>query len=556
MLRCLLRKDDWMTTIDLKDAFLSVPIQAEHRKLLRFQWKETLYEFQCLPFGLSSAPCVFTKLLRPVMAVLRRQGIRCMVFIDDLLILHQSETELTQITLEVVTMLLQLGFRVNYQKSALVPSRRREFLGFTIHSATLTLSLPQEKLDKIIAECSKALSNANNLSVRQLARLIGRMSAATQAILPAPLFYRRLQRLKNAAFRRTQSYDAILTLDQAARDDLQWWLKEVRSWNGKPVHPGPPQLTLESDASLLGWGARLSESATGGLWSQTERKLHINVLEMLAGTFAVKTFARSQSNIHVRLRMDNTAAVAYVNHMGGTRSSRLAEAARDLWMWCLDRGMTLSAAYLPGEQNSTADRYSRTMAGSAEWRLDPVIFQQVASRFTPITVDLFATRINAQLPHYVSWQPDPFAMAVDAFHISWADLQAYAFPPFCLLGRCLQKIVREQATIVLIAPLWAHQPWYPALLEALVDIPLLLPLSDSLLTDPFGQVHPLMASNSLRLAAWKVSGRNSLQRGFRSRLSASSPLAGVRAPTMHTSLPGTSGNAGVLGGLSIPFQLL
>ena len=60
MFRSLLQSGDWMVTIDLKDAFLLVPIVEQHRKLLRFQWREALYEFQCLPFGLMSAPRVFT----------------------------------------------------------------------------------------------------------------------------------------------------------------------------------------------------------------------------------------------------------------------------------------------------------------------------------------------------------------------------------------------------------------------------------------------------------------------------------------------------------------
>ena len=125
MVRSLLRKDGWMTTIDHKDAFLSVPIQADHRKFLHFQWKGALYEFQCLLFGLTSAPRVFTKLLRPVMAVLRRQGIRCMTFIDDLLLLHPSREELKKITAEVVTMFLQLGFLINQKKSGLIPLREQ-----------------------------------------------------------------------------------------------------------------------------------------------------------------------------------------------------------------------------------------------------------------------------------------------------------------------------------------------------------------------------------------------------------------------------------------------
>ena len=74
MIRDLLREADWMASIDLKDAYLSIAIWEEHRKYLRFLWENTMYEFQCLPFGLSSAPRVFTKLLKPVLARLRHQG--------------------------------------------------------------------------------------------------------------------------------------------------------------------------------------------------------------------------------------------------------------------------------------------------------------------------------------------------------------------------------------------------------------------------------------------------------------------------------------------------
>ena len=168
MVWSLLRKDDWMTTIDLKDAFLSVPIQADHRKFLRFQWKGALYKFQCLPFGLTSTPRVFTKLLRPVMAVLRRQGIRCMIFIDDLLLLHPSREELKKITAEVVTMFLQLGFLINQEKSGLIPSQRTVFLGFTVDSVALTLSLPTEKMDKILQECSCSFCKTHHNQVPSL----------------------------------------------------------------------------------------------------------------------------------------------------------------------------------------------------------------------------------------------------------------------------------------------------------------------------------------------------------------------------------------------------
>ena len=239
-------------------------------------------------------------------------------------------------------------------------------------SVSMTLALPEEKLSKIVQDCSRVLAR-EKLTVRCLARLIGRMSAATQAIMPAPLFYRGLQGLKNAAFKSSQSYDTEITLSPEARQDAMWWTNEVRKWNGKSILTPAPDLTIESDASLLGWGASADTTATGGLWSTMERSLHINVLELKAGAFAIKTFVRNNSNVHVRLKMDNTTAVAYLNRMGGMRSPDLSHCAKQLWLWCLDKGITLSAEYLPGEMNTTADLQSRMLTSSAEWMLDPAV---------------------------------------------------------------------------------------------------------------------------------------------------------------------------------------
>ena len=82
----LLRTGDFMATIDLKDAYFSIPIDIRDRKYLRFLWNNTLYEFTCLPFGYSLAPRTFTKILKPAQAVLRRKGIRIVCYIDDILV--------------------------------------------------------------------------------------------------------------------------------------------------------------------------------------------------------------------------------------------------------------------------------------------------------------------------------------------------------------------------------------------------------------------------------------------------------------------------------------
>ena len=269
---------------------------------------------------------------------------------------------------------------------------------------------------------------------------------------------------------------------------------------------------------------------------------------------AVQSYAKSLKGKHIRLKMDNRAAICYVNHMGGSRSPSLSHTACQLWEWCLQKGIFLSAEHLPGSSNITADREPRTLQSSAEWKLHSYIFQRVQNLLGPFTVDLFASRLNNQLPLYVSWRPDPYAMATDAFQVRWMDLQAYAFPPFSLIGRCLQKIRQEGATVVLIAPVWPTQAWYPWLLDMLVHCPILLPSHKSLLRDPFNRDHPLLVKNQLDLAAWKVSGVPTHAQAFRDELQRLFQQGGGKEPTQPISQAGASGPAGVIKGVSIPFM--
>ena len=90
-------------------------------------------------------------------------------------------------------------------------------------------------------------------------------------------------------------------------------------------------------------------------------------------------------------------------------------------------------------------------------------------------IDLFASRINYKCKKYVSYQPDPGAYAVDAFHLPWKDFCFYAFLPFCIIQKVLRKVTVDQATSILVVPLWPTQPWWPLLTHLLIAPPFILP---------------------------------------------------------------------------------
>ena len=191
-LKDLIQPNDWMIKLDLKDAYFCVPIHKDHRKYFRFQWINSIKEFSCLPFGYRPAPRRFTKLFRPVLALLWKMGMRLVIYTDEIIILNQSHTALLQDRDTVIFLLQCLGFVINWTKSQLEPTQSLEYLGFLVNSVLMTPALPEQKVENIVRKCHSVL-NGRSLSIRQISELVGMLTASVQAVLPAPLHYGRLQ---------------------------------------------------------------------------------------------------------------------------------------------------------------------------------------------------------------------------------------------------------------------------------------------------------------------------------------------------------------------------
>ncbi len=133
------------------------------------------------------------------------------------------------------------------------------------------------------------------------------------------------------------------------------------------------------------------------------------------------------SEVHICFHLDNSTAVSYVNQMGGMKSLACDTVAWKIWDWCIVRNIWVSAVRIAGSKNAIADKSSRK-SSDHEWQLNKTVFQSLVSLFPNMTIDLFASYLNRQLPRYVAWHPDPQASFVDAFSISWSNEIFYAFP--------------------------------------------------------------------------------------------------------------------------------
>ena len=196
----LMMKRDWLLKLDLKDAYLAVPIHQAHREFLKFQWQDQLWQFQALPFGLSSNLYVFTNLLKPVVLMLRKLGIRLVLYLDDMLITAKHREEAKSHLATIMDLLLSLGFIINLKKSVLSPTQELEFLGFVLRSRKMTIALPAQKL-LTLKKMAKRMMEREETTIQDLARLVGMMVASHPGIHPAPLHYRQLEVAKAKAIK-------------------------------------------------------------------------------------------------------------------------------------------------------------------------------------------------------------------------------------------------------------------------------------------------------------------------------------------------------------------
>ena len=165
-----------------------------------------------------------------------------------------------------------------------------------------------------------------------------------------------------------------------------------------------------------------------------------------------------------------------------------------------------------------ADFHSQNFRDNAEWMLNPAVFQRLTKVYFVPEVDLFASRLSCQIHPFASWKLEPGAWAIDSFSISWTALQFYAFPPFSILGRVLAKVQHVGATGMLVTPLWSTQPWFPQLLEMVIEHPCMLTPGNHLLQlqGKLDVLHSLHSKLSLLVTI--ISGQHSKVQAYRQQL--------------------------------------
>ena len=400
----LVQKNFWICTCDIKDAYPHFLAQGDQQKLLQFVRRNQVYAFCTMPQGLANAPYVFTRICKQIAKYLRSQGVLCVFYIDDVIVVGSS-FEQCQPNLQLVLSTLQgCGFLINWDKSQLIPAQTASVLGFVIDARDKTISLDCAKRLALQKTFLAAL-HSSKVKIKKFARWIGLCISILLCFPQGKLHYRHLEWSKLAALCvRGFKWGKTMTVSPHDKMTLTWWLKIVN--NNKPhVFQIPPvSLTMSSDASLLGWWICFDSGELTGFRFSADDMLHpINTKELLAIYYGLQTFHQKIAGHHLLIKSDSMTALVDMRKMGSMCNLFQDQLICKIYKLLYAVNTKVSLNFIPGVQNVLADEKSRVFTSeTSEWSLPQEIFKTLQDIAPEMEVDLFASHLNNKLPLFCS----------------------------------------------------------------------------------------------------------------------------------------------------------
>ena len=253
----VVRKNDYMVCNDLDSGYWHVPIAEEDWKYLGVAFEHedgtfTFWVWTVLCLGLRDAAFIFTKILAPLVAHLRRQGYRGLIYIDDKFTLGTTFNLCLYWENQVKYWLGKAGWIFKPGKRSGDPAQVCRFLGLDIDSRDLTFNIPGDKLESIKARARQILGRKFN-KVRVLASFVGVLQSVRLATGPIVSV---MTRSLYSAIDKAKRWDSFVRLDGLALEEVLWWGKNIRNVSKYPfsgsVSAIPASINIASDSSAVG----------------------------------------------------------------------------------------------------------------------------------------------------------------------------------------------------------------------------------------------------------------------------------------------------------------
>ena len=354
---------------DLKSGYHHMEIFPAHRKFLSFAWdfgisgSSRYFQFCVLPFGLSSAPFIFTKMLKPLLKSWRSKGIPIAIFLDDGLGGGANPFSAKSNSLVVHSDLLKSGFVPNEDKSQWEPTQIITWLGVIINTIDGFIKATDERIAKLCHDLDSwfSLEYPSRVHVKRVANIAGQIISLSSCLGPvARIMTRFLFSVINSAV----SWNCVVLLTQDAISEIDFWKSNVHTLNGK-IYWGTKSLPAKisfSDASESACGAFLQlqskvELVTHQNWSITESARSSTWRELKAVCLALEAFSSYLSGSKVVWYSDNQNVASIL--LNGSRKADLQLLALQAFHICLQFRVSLDPKWIPRDLNSRADLISK-----------------------------------------------------------------------------------------------------------------------------------------------------------------------------------------------------
>ena len=244
-------KGMWATSTDCTSGFHHLSLHPDMWEYAGFMYDGQYYVFTVPAFGLAPVPRIYTSLMEEVYLRVREAGVPMTFMIDDQANWAHSEGQAKAQCSALVRLLATLGFYLRPDKCQLRPMQLVRFLGLVTDAAELVFRVPDDKLQRFLAE-ARALLGEGSPTPRMLARLAGQLLSFTPAVDMAPLLARGLFHILKG--KASGGWDLGFDTNADLVAALSWCVEAVPRYNGtRMMKRGTAlQLQLAGDASEVG----------------------------------------------------------------------------------------------------------------------------------------------------------------------------------------------------------------------------------------------------------------------------------------------------------------
>ncbi|XP_052270084.1 uncharacterized protein LOC127871322 [Dreissena polymorpha] len=390
-----------------------------------------IFVFSVLAFGITSAPKVFTKTLRPLIKYWRLNGLRVVIFLDDGWCVNATYEKTLNDGKFILETLQRAGFVLNMEKSIFIPVQCLEWVGFVWDLKCGVIRIPERRIQNTLECLNKVQSSLDYITARNLTCLAGKIISMSPVLgnvclLKTKVFYRLIE--------SRLSWDSYLSASEC-KDDLEFWHNVFSAPFEKPLFTDYiPEVFVFSDASDRAGAAIIQHdgSISHRMWSDDERGQSSTFRELKAIQFCLLSFLPKLKGKCVLWHTDSKNCVSVIKK--GSTQQMLHNMALYIFFLCAANAISLKIVWLSRTENTVADSLSR-LIDYDDYGVSKQFFYYIDSLYGPHDVDRFANSYNHVLPRYNSLCWTPTTEGVDAFSVNWCNNNNWLVPPVYLIPK-------------------------------------------------------------------------------------------------------------------------